>query len=698
MLERLRRWLQPPEVGDAELNRRVSLLHPILVLLVPATLGFVIILWVLSPANILGRTVATSALVIEVVALAVLRSGRVHAAGVGMILALWAAITTSIYAGDGIRSVSSLGQILIILMSGLLVSAPFAMFMTILTLVVNYFIMVMQVIGFKPVNPAPLDLTALWAVQSLFFLVATGLTQAYVRSLRRSFDQSEHKEQSLQERVNELRQAQAQLEMSDQNLRRREAILESVSVAAERLFRGHSFDESVRLVMRDLGLATGVDRVHIFENSIDPDTKQMVSREAYEWVGEGVSPLMRHQTFKEMYFREIGLQRWADLMSRNMVIKAQVHTLPVVERKRLEAQDLQSVLAVPIFVGDDWWGFIGFDESKWAREWSPAEEDAVRGAAGILGGAIQRRQVEAKLNQSEARYFAILQDQSELICRYHPEGRITFANAAFARFFGTSPADLLNQPVWNLLEVKDVERLRAKIESLTPERSASTSRNRNKRYDGESRWLEWTDRGIFDASGLLVEVQAVARDVDDEVHLREQLEKNLRETEAQAMTDPLTGLLNRRAITEHAQAEWQRAVREDRPLSVVIMDVDRLKQINDTYGHLAGDAALRRLGDILKASMRRYDWAGRWGGDEFLLVLPGANADAARDVAERIRATSSNQKFNVEGGEVDLHVSLGVASHSKTNPELDTVDKLFARADEALYNAKQSGRNQVGIA
>jgi diguanylate cyclase (GGDEF)-like protein/PAS domain S-box-containing protein len=697
MMDRLHRWLAPPDLEDAEQNRRANLLYPILVVLIPATLGFIIILITLAPLNTLGRNVAVAALGIEVLALVVLRSGRVMAAGVGLILALWVAITTSLYAGDGIRSVSALGQVLIILMSGLLVSAPFAAFMTFLTLTANYAVMLLQTTGIRPQHPPLLDLSAYWAVQSLFFLIAVGLTQAYVRSLRRNFSEAETKEEALRERVTELRQAQAQLEMSDQNLRRREAILESVSVAAERLFRGHNFSESVRLVMKDLGVATGVDRVHIFENEIAPGTGDLLSNEVYEWVAEGVPPMLRHPRFKSMHFREAGLMRWVEVLSRNEVIKVSVRDLPDHERMRLQLQGLQSVLIVPIFVGDDWWGFIGFDEAKWEREWSPAEEDAVRGAAGILGGAVQRQKGERALNQSEQRYLAILQDQSEMICRYTPEGRITFANEAFTRFFGLVPSYVTNSLVWAHMEARDAELLRAKLDSITVQRPAAISRNRNTRQDGQKRWIEWTDRGIFDGRGLLIELQAVGRDVDEEVRLRGELERTLRETETQAMTDALTGLFNRRAITDNAEAEWQRALRENRPLSVVVMDVDHLKQINDTYGHLAGDQALRTLGEQVKASMRRYDWAGRWGGDEFMMVLPGADLEAARDVAERLRNRFRKQKLSIDAVEVQLEVSLGVASQILIDPAKDTLEKLFARADEALYRAKQAGRNQVAV-
>jgi diguanylate cyclase (GGDEF)-like protein/PAS domain S-box-containing protein len=699
VIERLRRWLQPPDLGNAELNRRAFLLYPILIVLIPCTIGFVLVLVLLAPENLLGRNVALTALGIELAAMWLLRRGHVLTAGIGMIFGLWAALTTSIYLGDGVRSVSDLGQILVILMAGLLVSAPFALAVTLLIIVAHYIIMVLHGINPHPLSMFLTNSAAVWAVQSLFFLVAMGLTQAYVRSLRRSFDQAQRKEDSLTERVTELRQAQAQLEMNDQKLRRREAILETVSIAAERLFRGHSFTDSLTLVIRDLGTATGVDRVRIFENERN-STGELMSHEIYSWSNEGVPERLQLGRFKSTHFREAGLQRWVEVLSRNLAVKAHVRDLPDGERRHLQTQGLKSILIVPIFVGDDWWGFIGFDDVKWEREWSPEEEDALRGAAGILGGAIQRQRAERALNRSEQHYLAILQDQTDMICRYVPEGQITFANEAFERFFGIPQGQGVRRSIWDQMQSDDdIQSLRAKIDTINVTRPHSTSRSRNVRADGAVRWVEWTDRGIFDENGVLVELQAVGRDVDKEVHLREQLERNLRETETQAMTDPLTGLLNRRAISERASAEWERAQRDNRPLSVVLMDVDRLKQINDTYGHLAGDEALKAMGELLMTSMRRNDSAGRWGGDEFMLLLPGADLSAARDVAERLLQRFNRQKIRVDGRrEVDLQVSLGVAAQTEMRGEHDSLDRLFSRADQALYSAKQRGRNQVSLA
>lgn len=694
MIERFQRWLASPEMGTSEMNRRARLLHGILVVLIPATFGFLVVLALLNPDNQTGILAAAGVLATELVTLWLLHRGRVMAAGMGMLLALWVLLAISMYFGAGVRSVSALGQMLIVLMAGLLVSGSFASGLTVLTILYNYILYLTHstnpLLGTTALTPL-----AYWATQSLFFIIAVGLTQVYVRRLRTAFSEAQAKEDSLMESVANLRAAQATQATEEANLRRRGAILAAVSVAAERLFRGRSFADSINQVVQELGHATGVDRVRIFENA-SGQGGDLMSHEVYAWAAEGVGGYLELGRFKSMHFREAGLMRWVDVLSNNQTINTNVQNLPDLERRRLQSQGLKSILIVPIFVGDEWWGFIGFDEIKAEREWSSEEEDALRGAAGILGGALQRQRVERALHRSQQHYLAILQDQTDMICRYTPYGQITFANEAYLRFFGL-PADISKLQVWEQMPSEEAARdLRGKIEAITLDRPFSSSRNQNPRADGVLRWVEWTDRGIFDENGVLVEVQAAGRDVDNEMQLREELERNLRASETQAMTDELTGLLNRRAITERAELEWQRAQQDRTSFSLVLLDVDHLKEINDTHGHLAGDEALRTLGNLLKTSMRRNDWAGRWGGDEFLLLLPGSDQKTARQVAERLRERVNRSRVRLESGiEEDLRVSLGVVSNQGS---IGSLDGLFAEADRALYGAKQAGRNQVGVA
>jgi two-component system chemotaxis response regulator CheY len=154
-------------------------------------------------------------------------------------------------------------------------------------------------------------------------------------------------------------------------------------------------------------------------------------------------------------------------------------------------------------------------------------------------------------------------------------------------------------------------------------------------------------------------------------------------------------MFNRRALCEFAEEEISRARRENRPVSLVLMDLDHFKQVNDEHGHLFGDQALCLVANIISRHKRDYDKAGRWGGEEFLLVLPGTNKEEACQVAERLRAEIASAKLQLPPNEgyLSIHGSFGVSS-SSPGDEL-TFDRLIQQADEALYCAKRDGRNRV---
>jgi two-component system, cell cycle response regulator len=167
-----------------------------------------------------------------------------------------------------------------------------------------------------------------------------------------------------------------------------------------------------------------------------------------------------------------------------------------------------------------------------------------------------------------------------------------------------------------------------------------------------------------------------------------------RRLEALATTDPLTRVLNRRALLDRLSVEVDRARRYDSGLTMLLLDVDYFKQINDTAGHLAGDNVLRELGGLLEDAMRKVDVIARYGGEEFVAILPETSVDGGVAFAERLRERIAAQDFNVGGGRtVHLTVSIGIATFPSAR--VDSTEDLFARADEALYRAKSAGRNQV---
>ncbi len=167
-----------------------------------------------------------------------------------------------------------------------------------------------------------------------------------------------------------------------------------------------------------------------------------------------------------------------------------------------------------------------------------------------------------------------------------------------------------------------------------------------------------------------------------------------RRLEALATTDPLTRVLNRRALLDRLNAEVQRAQRYESGLTLLLIDVDHFKQINDTAGHLAGDSALRQLGSLLDEAVRKVDIVARYGGEEFVAILPETSSDGGVIFADRLRERIASQPFDV-GVEQPVHLTVSIGIATFPSARVTSTEDLFARADEALYRAKAGGRNQV---
>lgn len=166
------------------------------------------------------------------------------------------------------------------------------------------------------------------------------------------------------------------------------------------------------------------------------------------------------------------------------------------------------------------------------------------------------------------------------------------------------------------------------------------------------------------------------------------------ELQVQATYDALTGLWNRRASMAALERELVRAARESRTAGLMLADIDHFKEINDTYGHLAGDNVLQAVAAKIKSALRSYDTVGRYGGEEFLIVCPGCDQGAVLRRAENLRAAIAGEPLNTPEGNISVSLSLGVAVSAGDTSR----DQLLRSADEALYRAKRAGRNRVELA
>jgi diguanylate cyclase (GGDEF)-like protein len=186
--------------------------------------------------------------------------------------------------------------------------------------------------------------------------------------------------------------------------------------------------------------------------------------------------------------------------------------------------------------------------------------------------------------------------------------------------------------------------------------------------------------------------------------MRKETEAALRESEEAlrllAITDSLTGLYNRRHFNRLAADEIRRIIRYNRPMSVIMFDIDYFKRINDTYGHLIGDEVLKELAAVTKNFLRPTDISARYGGEEFILLLPETSMERAVVAAERLRAQIDNTSIQTEKETIRITCSFGLSGYGgedgSQSPEA-ILTKLVANADQALYVSKNAGRNRVSV-
>lgn len=206
-----------------------------------------------------------------------------------------------------------------------------------------------------------------------------------------------------------------------------------------------------------------------------------------------------------------------------------------------------------------------------------------------------------------------------------------------------------------------------------------------------NRWYQCRDQAITWVDGRIVRME-IATDITERKQAEDELKKAKRIAEAMAYRDELTGLNNRRAFFDMGHRAFKQSVRFSHPISVVMMDLDHFKNINDTYGHAAGDEVLKVICNRIRQLMREIDIVARMGGEEFAFLLPETANNEAIKLTERIRLEIENTIVKYEENEIKITASFGVCS-CKTGGE--TLDTMLTKADEVLYIAKRKGRNQT---
>ncbi|MDD2884730.1 MAG: diguanylate cyclase [Dechloromonas sp.] len=374
-----------------------------------------------------------------------------------------------------------------------------------------------------------------------------------------------------------------------------------------------------------------------------------------------------------------------------------------------------SVLIEGAVEAEDFFPAFG-DDGRWLYfTAAPLRDEAgcLIGAIETLQDVTQRRQAEEALRDKEAYLAQIVDGSSVAMLVIDQDHQVTHWNRACEVLTGYAASDMLRtQRQWqafypaarpiladlvlNGAQENDVDRLyhgRFQLSRLVG--GAYEAEDFFPHFGDNGRWLYFTAAPIRDLQGRVIGAIETLQDVTE----RRRAEEALRESEERyrrlSHTDALTGLLNSRALQQRLQQELERAVRYRRPLSLLVLDCDHFKQINDRYGHPEGDKVLQALAEVIGLCLRSADSAFRYGGEEFVVLLPEIGLPAGRRMAERLRLRFAEQSVRTEQGDpIRCTVSIGVAELKVDDNE----SSLLRQADEACYVAKRRGRNCVAVA
>lgn len=296
----------------------------------------------------------------------------------------------------------------------------------------------------------------------------------------------------------------------------------------------------------------------------------------------------------------------------------------------------------------------------------------------------RRAELFRQLRESEARYRLVTENSTDIVLNVDVQGRMRFVSQSVRQIGGHEPERLIGQPLSALLHPEDVARAQESLrETIADPAGFTVSEYRGFGAAGDVRWFETHSRAVVDEEGNVTGVVSAIRDITHRKAHEERLARA-------ALTDPLTGLVNRRALEE----ELAKRLALGAGGCVALFDLDHFKRVNDTHGHAAGDEVLRRFAAIARSSIREQDIVARLGGEEFAVVLPEATIEQARLVCDRLRSAVADTRLRIAGATITVTVSGGVGPYGPGQ----SVEAALHAADVALYSAKHAGRDRLMLA
>jgi len=308
-----------------------------------------------------------------------------------------------------------------------------------------------------------------------------------------------------------------------------------------------------------------------------------------------------------------------------------------------------------------------------------------------------RKAQEDQLKMREKRFREISQSSPIGIFHADPNDLMTYINPAWQIITGRPMTETLGNPWWQSIHPDDKEQVFRTWELAAKEEREISIECRIIRPDKKSVWVQLRSRFLFDdhgkiTFGTLENISERKAEQEKKEQLIQELLDLKKKLEVSVRTDPLTDLPNRRGLAEKLEYEKIRFDRSKNPFTIIMGDIDQFKEINDTFGHDAGDQILTDIARMLSDNSRKQDIVSRWGGEEFIILLPETDLGNGAILAEKLRDKIEKEVFTYQDKKIPVTLSFGLSVYNKKDMKTDDVIK---QADQRLYEAKNSGRNKV---